>query len=321
MQTIRGRRGWPTAILLLLGVLAFSWYGAVGETGPIGWLNGLQAASSGSYSRVVSFGLLFVAVLVVGGGALGLWLFFKERVLGRVPAPSAAPHPAMKVLFEPTELPAPRVGWKGSLAILLALLACAWIATLGWHAWDWHQRSVDAGSDYAPLRLGRDVVPARPADGSHLALQGRLLWDHALVRRTTNGAAQAETVFLPMAGADWRPGDAVHIVIQLEPSGAYSLQHRTGGDDAPLRVRVEGALPGATRPVFAQGGAPASDAAVLVEVVDTQAGPMVDARPAFDRASATLIGGGLSAFIALLWLTAVLTFKLKTWVRRRRAAR
>ena len=42
-------------ILLLVGYIAMVWHGATGDTGPMGWLNGLQQQWTGGYSRKLSF--------------------------------------------------------------------------------------------------------------------------------------------------------------------------------------------------------------------------------------------------------------------------
>lgn len=313
-------RRWFNALLLLAGLLAFSTYAVIGETGPVGWLNGLQAARSGSYSRTVSWLVMFVVLLVVGGLLLAAWVVVRDRFLGGPPAPrpGQAPHPLLGELP-----PLPRMGfWPASFLALVALLVVAWGAVLAWHVLDWRQRDADAGSVYVPQRLARDVSAARPADGSHLALHGRLLWDHALVRHVTTGASsRPDEVFVPLVGADWRAGDAVPFVAQLGQADVWRLQHATDGAAAPLRVRVDGAVPGATRPVFAKGESPLSDVAVLVHVMEAEGDRPADVRTGFDGESALQIGGGASAFIALLWTTAVMTYRIKKRVLQRRAAR
>lgn len=315
-------RRWINAILLLGGVLAFSAYAVLGETGPVGWLNGWQAARSGSYSRTVSWGVMFVALLVIGGLLAAAWLWVRDTFLGGPPAPRPG-QPPEPLLGGLPPMPKATMGfWPGSLLALAVLLALAWGGVLAWHVHDWRQRASDAGSDYVPRSLARGAAPERPADDSHLALQGRLSWDHALVRRTKNGAStEPEVVFVPVVGTDWRAGDPVHFVAQMGQADVWRLQHRQDGADAALRVRVDGAVPGATRPVFEQGGSPLSDAAVVVHVMDAPDGQPADAHPVFDWDSAVLIGGGLSGFIALLWTTAVVTYRLKQRMLRRRAAR
>jgi hypothetical protein len=306
---------WIT-MMLIVGVLALTWYGAVGETGPIGWLNGMQATNTGHYSRVLSLFILFIGIGIATVGLLMLWIMARDRFLAGPPAPRRG--------FEDVPLFAPRPAgarppsfWRTSLIVLLVLMALSWGGTLGWHAWDWHRRASDAGSDYPVLRLSRDQVPERPADGGHLRLQGRLLWEQALVRHEGQTHESSDEVFLPVGGADWQPGDAVHFVIRLSPSGVFPLQHREDGADAPLWIRVDGAVPGATLPMFSQGRSPVSDAAVMVRLVTPQGGPPADTHPVFDRASALQIGGGSSGFLAFLWLTAVVTLKTKAWMQRR----
>lgn len=308
-------RRWIT-VMFIGGLLALTWYGAVGETGPIGWLNGMQATQTGSYSRVLSFFILFIGIGIVAVGLLMLWIRVRDRFLGGPPPPGPG--------FEDVPLFAPRPAgarpmsfWKTSLIVLLVLMTLAWAGTLGWHAWDWQRRAGDSGSDYPVLHLSRDRVPPRPGDGSHLKLQGQLLWDHAVVRHEGQTHASSDDVFLPVGGADWQAGDAVHFVIRLAPDGVFPLQHREDGAGAPLWIRVDGAVPGATLPVFRQGQSPVSDAAVLVHLVTAQGGQPPDAHPVFDWDAALQIGAGLSGFLALLWVTAVVTLKAKAWKQRR----
>lgn len=312
-------RRWIT-VMFIVGVLAITWYGAVGETGPIGWLNGMQATNTGSYSRVLSLFILFIGIGVVTVGLLVLWVMVRDKFLGGPPPPGQG--------FEDVPLFAPRPAgakplpfWRTSVIVLLVLMAVAWAGTLGWHAWDWHRRAGDAGSDYPMLPLSRDLVPASPANGSHLRLQGQLLWDHALVRHESKSHASSDEVFLPVGGTDWQAGDAVHFVIRLSPSGVFPLQHRQDGARPPLWIRVEGAVPSATLPLFRQEQSPVSDGAVLVQLVTAQGGQPPDAHPVFDWDTALQIGGGLSGFLALLWVTAVVTLKAKAWKQRRASRR
>jgi len=310
---------WIT-VIIIVGVLALTAYGAVGETGPIGWLNGMQATNTGGYSRVLSLFILFIGIGIVVVPLLVAAVMVRDRFLGAPPV--RKPFEDVP-LFPPRPAGAkPRGFWRTSLVVLLVLMALSWGGTLGWHAWDWHRRAGDAGSDYPLLRLGRDMpAPARPAAGSHLKLAGRPLWDRALVRHEGKTHASSDDVFLPVGGADWQAGDPVHIVIRLAPSGVFALRHRADGADAPLWIRVEGAVPGATLPVFRQGRSPVSDDAVLVRTVTPQGGPPTEVRPAFDRDAALQVGGGLSGFLAVLWLTAVVSLKAKAWMLRRAGGR
>ena len=315
-------RRWFNALLLLGGLLAFSLYAVIGESGPVGWINGLQAARSGSYSRTVTWFVMFVALLVIGGLLLAAWILVRDRFLGGPPAPRAdqAPHPLLGGL---PPLPEASMGfWPASVLALCVLLAIAWGAVFAWHVMDWRQRDADAGSVYVTQRLARDVAVARPPDGSHLALQGQLRWDRALVRHSTTGASSGpDEVFVPVVGADWRAGDAVSFVAQMGQADVWRLQHPTDGAQAALRVRVDGTVPGATRPVFAKGESPLYDGAVLVHVMAAEDGKQADVRTGFDWDSALQIGGGASAFIALLWTTAVVTYRIKKRVLQRRGAR
>jgi hypothetical protein len=72
-----------------------------------------------------------------------------------------------------------------------------------------------------------------------------------------------------------------------------------------------------TLPLFKEGHAPVSDGAVLVQLVTAEGGRPIDTHPIFDWDAALQIGGGLSGFLALLWLTAVVGLKAKAWKQRR----
>ncbi len=75
------------SVMFIVGVLALTWYGAVGETGPIGWLNGMQAANTGNYSRVLSLFILIIGIGVVTVGLLMLWVMVRDKFLGGPPPP------------------------------------------------------------------------------------------------------------------------------------------------------------------------------------------------------------------------------------------
>src|SRR3954463_16454412 len=82
----RSMRRWIT-VMFIVGVLALSGYGVVGETGPIGWLNGMQATNTGSYSRLLSVFILFIGIAIVAVGLLMLWVMARDRFLGGPPLP------------------------------------------------------------------------------------------------------------------------------------------------------------------------------------------------------------------------------------------
>jgi hypothetical protein len=164
------------------------------------------------------------------------------------------------------------------------------------------------------------MTVAHADDGSHWALQGRLLWDRSATHTTRSGGRETETAYVPVACADWRPGDGVQFVVRLPKSQIWALQHRADGADTPLLVRVTGALPTPSRAVFQRLEAPPIEAAVLVEVIASRAGQVSDADPTFDWTKTKLIGLAVSAtWTGGLWLGALAVW-IKVWQQRRRRA-
>jgi hypothetical protein len=316
-------RGWIIIVVFFGGIFALCWYGATGETGPMGWLNSWQAGHFGSYSRGVSFAILGFAGALVATPTLAILAAARKKRAGSGPTPASitAPADAKVASMQAVMLDSSRWRLRSVLTLWLTVVVLLWGVVLAWHAWDFYRRSSDAGSVYTPLRLARDTPVARPGDGSHLALQGRLLWDRSVTRKTTTDQREVEEVFVPMAGADWRAGDAVQFVVQLERSGVWALQNRQDGADAPLLVRVEGAIPTPSRAVFQRAEAPPTDDAVLVEVVASTAGQVTDARPAFDWEQAKLIGLALSGIWTAGLGIGVPARLLKDRLQRRREAK
>ncbi len=314
-------RGWIIVIVFFGGLFALCWYGATGETGPMGWLNSWQVGGSGSYSRTLSFAVVCVAGAVIAAPAVGLWTVVTQKSRGRPGGPSPSitePADAKIAALRAGMSERSRWRWRTIVTVWLTGVVLAWTVVLTWHGWDFHRRSADAHSAYTPLRLARTATVARPDDGSHLALQGRLLWDRSVTRKPKDGGTDPEVVFVPAAGADWRPGDAVQFVVEFAPSQVWAIQNRADGTDAPLLVRVEGALPTATRPVFQQAEAPPTDAAVLVKVVASHAGQVNETSPTFDWENARLISLVLSGMWTLSLVTAGLAILVQTWKQRRR---
>ena len=316
-------RGWMMIVAVFGGLFALCWYGATGETGPMGWLNSWQNSNTGSYSRGVSFGLLCVACGVIAALALGVRAVVAQKYSARsgasltpFTAQADAKIAAMAIAMND------RSRWRGRmyLAIWLVGLTLIWAVVLGWHGWDFHRRAADAGSGYTPVRLHRTMTVAHADDGSHWALQGRLLWDRSATHTTKSGGRETETAYVPVACADWRPGDGVQFVVRLPKSQIWSLQHRADGADTPLLVRVTGALPTPSRAVFQRLEAPPIEAAVLVEVIASRAGQVSDADPTFDWTKTKLIGLAVSAtWTGGLWLGALAVW-IKVWQQRRRRA-
>jgi hypothetical protein len=317
-------RGWIMIVAVFGGIFALCWYGATGETGPMGWFNSMQAGNGGSYHRGVSFMLTCLCGVVVAAPVLGLWAVLTRKSRARAGGASAsltAPADAKVAALQAVMNDSSSWRWRTIFKIWLVGVVLLCGVVLAWNAWDFHGRSADAFSDYTPVRLGGTAPAARPDDGSHLALQGRLLWDRGVTRKTTINGRDHEDVFVPVAGADWRPGDAVQFVVQIDRSLAWALRNRADGPEAPLLVRVEGAIPTPSRAVFERAEAPPSDAAVLVEVVRSQAGQVSDAHPTFDWAFTQ----GLCLALAGIWtfglFFGVLARFAKDRQQRRRQAR
>jgi hypothetical protein len=173
------------------------------------------------------------------------------------------------------------------------------------------------------MRLSRASPESHPDKGRHLALAGRILWDHGLKR---TGTHQTEALFVPVTGDDWVPGDPVHFVAQMNRDQAARLQQlatlpKFRTPTGPLLVRVDGEIPTVTRPFFARDGAPVADSAVLVAVVDSQAGQVKDAKPQFDWKLTGILGGVFSALWTLMVGAVPLGMRVDAWKLRRRAAR
>lgn len=310
-------RAWIMILATFGGLFALCWYGATGETGPMGWLNSWQNGNTGSYSRELSFGILCVACGVIAAAVLGVWAVVAQKSgASRTSfiAPADAKVAAMAVAMNDRS----RWRWRMYLVVWGVGLALVWAVVLGWHGWDFHRRAADASSDYTLLRLDRTTTVAHADDGSHWALQGRLLWDRSATHKTKDRVTETETVYVPLAGADWRPGDAVQFVVRLPESQVWALQHRADEADAPLLVRVEGTIPTPSRAVFQRVEAPAVEAAVLVEVVDSSAGQVSEAHPTFDWENAKLIGLAVSATWTCGLCLGALAVLVKVWQQRRR---
>jgi len=309
-------RAWIIIIGLFGGLIALCWYGVTGETGPIGWLNSWQNGHTGSYSRGLSFGILCVALTVIGALALGLRALLAppaSQPSGGGPAAFTAPADAKIAAMSAAMTDRTRWRWRMYLKAWLVGLALVWAAVLGWHGWDYQRRAADARSDYTPLRLERNSAPPTPGASSHWALQGRLLWDRSAVQTTKSRTRETETVFVPVAPADWQPGDAVQFVLRLSRSEVWDLQHRAPAQQPQsqsqpptLKVRVEGAVPTPSHAVFQKNEAPLAATAVLVELVDRSGGPVSDPDPRFDWGNARLVGAAISAtWTAGVWLGAL----------------
>lgn len=325
-------------ILTLMGiiaVLAFSLYAAIGETGPIGWINAAQARSNGTYSRAISaFVLLISACLMVLAGIYVIEFFQKLRraifgpVAARpvsVTAPAASPVlTASAAMAAPpkAQMPAPS-GWRMGLTVWAVFHLLVWGCLFGWYGWDWHLRRADLVSTYVPMKLSRGVEPTHPDGASHLALQGGTpLWDHAVTRRSSRTSNVTDAIYVPVATADWRSGDPVYFIAQFDnEQQLYDLQRAAGDVGGPVLVRVDGAVAGASRPVFERNGVLVGDNAVAVTAVMSRAGRPTQADPPFAWMSLLTIGIIVTGLFTLLPLAGVLGLKRKEWMARRREAR
>ena len=342
-------------LLAIIGILAFSLYATIGETGPIGWLNAAQVSKDGSYSRALSVaGLLFgIGILVMG---VIYVIEFLQKLLPGVfgpPEPKAPPVvPAARpsasaasaaATFAPPAAsafpPAPPAkaavsamapaaglsGWRLFLTVWLAFHALVWGGLFAWYGWDWHQRRADVVSSYDPWPLGRDVAAALPGSGSHLALQGAApMWEHVLTRRSKNsGSSYAEAYYMPVATVDWRAGDPVHFVARFDHEQQLDDLHRAAVDDTggTVLVRLGGGVDAAVRPAFERNGVLVADDAVEVTAVPSHAGRPTQADPPFDWMNLLVIGIIVTGLFTLLPLAGVLGLKREEWMERRRAAR
>jgi len=304
----------------IVAVLAFSLYATIGETGPIGWINAAQARGDGTYSRGLSAVVLMIALCLVVMGGLYV-LEFVQKIRRAVGGP-AAPTPAPRAT--PLDVPMPAMsGWRLGLTVWAAFMVLLWGGLLAWFGWDWHLRRVDAVSTYVPLQLGRGTDPARPEDGSHLALQGAMpLWDRALSRRSNRQGSLPDAIYVPIAAAGWRPGEPVHLVARFgELQQLVDLQRAAGDETGPLLVRVDGTVDSATRPVFEQHGVPVAEDAAMVTAVVSRSGQPTQADPPFDWLHVNLIGGIVTFLFTVLPLAAALGVRRQAWIQRRRAAR
>ena len=325
-------RGFIVTLGGILAVLAFSLYAVIGETGPIGWINAAQARNDGTYSRAISAFVLLIAVCLIVLGAVYVVEFFQKlRRAGAGPAahkpvlaPALAAAPTTFAPTTPAKAPTPAPsGWRMALIVWAVFMSLLWGGLFAWYGWDWHLRRVDIVSAYMPLQLSRGVEPDRPDNGAHLSLQGgALLWDRALSRRTKREGSLPEAIYVPLATADWRQGDPVHFVAQFDSvQQLYDLQRAAGDVGGPVLVRVDGGVPGVTRPVFEQHGVLVADDAVMVTAVMSQAGRPTEADPPFDWMHVSLIGGVVTFMFTVLPLAAALGLKRQAWMKRRREAR
>lgn len=258
--------GW---FLVFIGYIALVSYFAMGDTGPIGWLDSFQQENFGSYSRKTSAVVLtFIVTALISPLLLRLMRADARARIGdeaaRDPAKLAA---AMQLPGDDVRLR--DIGWRKWLISWVALMLLIWLACLGWGAWDAFRRGGDTRATYAPIEVSRTAAP--PAGADHLALTGRLLWERVVSKKQPYQTLPEEEL-VPIVGRDWREGDPVQFVARVE-LGDRTIERRPRpfGRD-PILVRLGGAPPTAAGPVFAKMGVPLADGAVAVTVVPSKEG-------------------------------------------------
>lgn len=283
-------------ILLLLGYVAMVWHGATGDTGPMGWLNALQQHWTGGYSRKLSFIVFcFVTIALTSPVLLPL-------ILASPPKP-----PATTALDPPVE---PASAWKTASFTWGVPIALAWAATFGWHAWDWHVRGQDVAQPYEPVDLAAGAKAAPISSGSHLALQGRFLWDRTVVRRERG---KTDTTYVPVVDLAWREGEPVRFVAVVESSELPVWRGKDKLHQDTILARVDGGVPTSAFDVFANAGAKLAPAVSLVVPVADSDGRPAQEQPAFELENALLI----STTLTVIWTMCVLAIALAYWKQAR----
>ena len=243
--------------MLTIAVVFSIWlvyYALTGETGPIGWLNALQARFGGGYSRKLSLLLL----MVIGAFPVSLlWILFWPT---QVPPPDPS-APRAKPMSSPL------------LAVIsfVVIEAIIWSAAIGYGLWQARAQNVDAQANYAPLTL-KTGASDRVAEGDHLAVSGRLLGDHVVTR--TEGNSTEKLALVPVVEPGWTNGDAVHWLLSVENEREAQVLDALRSNHGVLLVRVEGAVPTAALDVFRRMKAPiADDARTLAFVASARGRP------------------------------------------------
>jgi len=245
-------------VVLLVGCVAMVWYGATGDTGQMGWLNSLQQHWSGGYSPKLSFTVFCFGTIALSSPVL------LALILTSAPKQTVAAAPA-----RPAE---PISAWKTAALAWIVPIALAWIATFGWHAWDWYIRGQDATLRYEPVSLAAGAPAAPVSSGSHLALQGRFLWDRTVVRRE---GGEAETTYVPVVDRAWPEGEPVRFTAQFESSEVPAWRGNDKTRQDAILARVGDGVSTAAFDVFANAGAKLAPSAALIVAVAA-----VDGQPA-----------------------------------------
>lgn len=296
-------------ILLLVGYIWMVWYGATGDTGPMGWLNALQQQWTGGYSRKLSF-LVFCLGTIVLSSPILLPLMLTS------PAKPFSPAVPAKAQREAVPVPAAKqtAAWKTVALAWIVPIALAWIATFAYHAWDWYLRQQDATHRYLPVSLADGEAPV--ANGSRITLPGRFLWDRTVVRRERG---QAESSYVPVVGRAWREGDPVRFIAQFESRELAAWRASDKNHQTAILARVDGAVPKAAFGVFAKAGATLAPSAALIVAVAAVDGQPAQKQPAFAIDNALLLAMVLTVVWTVSVLAITLAFAKQAWSERRRA--
>ncbi len=245
------------SVMIAIALVFYIWlvyYALTGDTGPIGWLNALQARFGGGYSRKLSL----LALMVVGALPVSVvWIVFW---------PTDVPPPDPSV---PRAKPMP--SWLVGVFTVIVVESTIWGAAIGNGVWQAHEQNVDAAATYAPLVLSSGA-PTRSTEGDHLAVRGHLLVDHVVTR--TEGNSSEKMALVPLVEPGWKEGDQVHLLLSVEYAKAVAVREAMRSNGGVLLVKVEGAVPSAALDVFSRLKAPISDDARALAFV-----PSADGRP------------------------------------------
>ena len=274
-----GRLLWTTlwVVVGVLALVALSVYVALGETGPVGWINAAQMSVAGSYSRKITM-LVLICVVGIPCILVGSMLFSR-------PKPAAVPQ-------QPVSVPAiALVGW---VVVTLLVWAGAW----GWTAWQARVAGIDANATYVPIELAAGANAAA-AGQDHLALRGRVLAEHTVERKgQSDGSGRA--VLVPIVERGWRAGDPVHFVVSLDGAHESALRDALRRGEDAILVRSDGSPPTPSRQVFTRMGAPLADDARQLALVPSRDGQPV-AGPAEPDWNDTVIWGGIGTAVVTLF--------------------
>jgi hypothetical protein len=260
------RNHWVMSVIVL-AVLAVCIHGLVTETGIVGWLNHAQQSMFGSYSLKVSLIVSLFGLLFLGLGAWGL----VARLLG---VGDGAGLASMAELQAAANRPASA---KGTLWVLVVLIAATWVIGFAVYTWFNQQQRTDANATYEPLVLA-DGVPLSAPTSTHLALRGDLLTRHALAHSSGSGSSKREDFqLLPLAAPGWQPGKPVNFVVKIkgewELPGANSWPRPARGAPLPpLLVRLDGDVPVPAAQQFKKMGVPLAEPSYLLHVVPSKDG-------------------------------------------------